>query len=258
MITCNLQGGLGNQMFQIAAASALAWRNEDEPIFDLERHDLPQQGRKAINYLDNIFRNVTFKENTSYSETYNEPHFSYKEIAYTKNMCLKGYFQSEKYFKDCEKEIKKMFKPSLQTKQYIEEKYGKDLNKKATSIHIRRGDYITIPDFNPLCTPKYYAEAIKKLPKTDIYMVFSDDKEWCKNIFKKGNFKIIEEEDYIDLYIMSMCKNNIIANSSFSWWSAWLNSNEHKKIAAPKNWFHSSKEELYNTQDLIPDNWLLL
>ena len=162
MITCNLQGGLGNQMFQIAAASALAWRNEDEPIFDLERHDLPQQGRKAINYLDNIFRNVTFKENTSYSETYNEPHFSYKEIAYTKNMCLKGYF------------------------------------------------------------------------------------------------KIIEEEDYIDLYIMSMCKNNIIANSSFSWWGAWLNSNEHKKIAAPKNWFHSSKEELYNTQDLIPDNWLLL
>ena len=103
---------------------------------------------------------------------------------------------------------------------------------------------------------------IDHFDKPEIIVVNNNSTDESMNIvhmFKKGNFKIIEgEEDYIDLYLMSMCKNNIIANSSFSWWGAWLNENSDKQVVAPKGWFHEIEMATHDTRDLIPENWIVI
>tara|TARA_Y100000296_G_C5144388_1_gene242889 strand:+ start:269 stop:1030 length:762 start_codon:yes stop_codon:yes gene_type:complete len=250
-----LQGGLGNQMFQIAATSALAWRNNDDAIFDLSKHYLPLQGRKAFNYTNNIFRSVEFSESVHPSHIYKEPHHHYEAIPYRKDVTLFGYFQSEKHFSDYSEEVKELFSPSEATKQYINEKYGELLSGEVASIHVRRGDYLKFKNIHPTCTEEYYTQAMATLPENTNYMIFSDDPEWCLKNFSMKHFKVVEgEEDYVDMYLMSMCKNNIIANSSFSWWAAWLNKNDDKIVIAPKVWFGPDGPK--GDHDLLPNNWM--
>ena len=131
---------------------------------------------------------------------------------------------------------------------------------------MRRGDYISIEENNRLygvCTEKYYADAIKKIIDKfsgATFYVFSDEPEWFKNNVKTNcSIEYVthnqDENSYEDLILMSLCKHNIIANSSFSWWGAWLNENPEKIVIAPKNWF---KDRSKNTKDLIPEKWLQL
>ena len=255
MITTQLQGGLGNQMFQIAAASALALRNDDVAIFDLENHHLPLQGRKAFNYTENIFRSVNFDSSLPVAIIYKEPNHHYEELPYRENMMLFGYFQSEKYFADYSEEIKELFSPSEETKQYINDKYGELLSGEVASIHIRRGDYLKFKNIHPTCTKEYYTQAMSELPEDTKYMIFSDDPDWCLENFDMKHFKVVEnEKDYIDMHLMSMCKNNIIANSSFSWWAAWLNKNNDKIVIAPKVWF--GPDAPGSDRDLLPNSWM--
>ena len=135
MISCKLQGGLGNQMFQIAASAALAMRNNDKFCYDLKGHYLPFQGKKAENYVDNIFRKIVFSLDIDKRNIYKEPKHSYSKIAYSKaflkysskiaysnNLFLVGYFQSEKYFSDKEKEIRHLFSIDSHTENFINEK----------------------------------------------------------------------------------------------------------------------------------------
>ncbi len=255
MITAKLQGGLGNQMFQIAAASALAWRNDDVAVFDLNNHYLPLQGRKAHNYADNIFRGIEFNDSVRPSYVYREADHTYQQIPYKENMSLFGYFQSAKYFEDYSNKIKELFSPDDTTRQYLTDKYGELLDTNTASIHIRRGDYLKFKNIHPTCTREYYVEAMTFLPGDTNYMIFSDDPEWCLRNFNMKRFKVIEgEEDYVDMHLMSMCKNNIIANSSFSWWAAWLNENNDKTVIAPKVWFGPDGPS--GDHDLIPSNWM--
>ena len=270
MISGKLQGGLGNQMFQIAASAALAMRNNDEFCYDLEDHYLPFQGKKADNYVDNIFRKIVFSSDIDKSNIYKESKRSYSKIAYSiaflkyfskiaysNNLFLVGYFQSEKYFSDKEKEIRYLFSIDSHTENFINEKYGRLLTKRTTSIHIRRKDYLKFKDIHPVCKKEYYLEAIKYLPEAEKYLIFSDDIEWCRENFRNKCFKIISgEKDYIDLFLMSYCDNNIIANSSFSWWGAWLNSKPDKRIVAPKAWFGPGVT--HDTRDIIPNGWKII
>ena len=254
MITSALQGGLGNQMFQIAAAAAIAWRNDDAPVFDLDNHYLPLQGRKASNYVNNIFRNVDFKENLDIKSVYREPHHHYSKILYYENLCIIGYFQSEKYFSDYGDKIKELFSLPKKDNDYLSEKYGKTLSLKTTSIHIRRGDYLQFSNIHPSCGQEYYSKAMKNIPDTEKFIIFSDDPQWCKENFRGERFLVVEgEEDYIDMHLMSRCDNNIIANSSFSWWAAWLNNNPQKNIIAPAKWFGDDGPQ--DEQDMLPENW---
>ena len=254
MISAHLQGGLGNQLFQIAAATALARRNKDVALFNLKYHDLPMQGRKAHCYLDNILRNVYFTKNFKPSHYYHESSFCYTPIEYRKGITIKGYFQSEKYFSDQKDLIRKMFSVDDTTKQQILEKYGTTLARQPVSLHVRRGDYLTEPDFMITQTRKYYNKAIETFSPDTTYLVFSDDIEWSKEQFPEENFLFAENnEDYVDLYLMSMCAHNIMTNSSFSWWAAWLNENKEKRVIAPSQWF--AKRVNYNTSDLIPERW---
>jgi hypothetical protein len=254
MVTCELMGGLGNQLFQIATTTALALRNNDTACFDIDGHRIGLQGRNASEYLTNVYSKLLNKKIES-SDVFNENGFDYKEIEYKENLKIVGYFQSEKYFSDYKKEINELFQPNEDIKTYILQKYGNILDKNTCSIHIRHGDYLMFPNHHPPCSVNYYNKAMEYFDNT-LFLIFSDDINWCKTIFKGDNFIFIENElDYIDLYIMSMCKNNIMANSSFSWWGSWLNNNENKKIIVPSKWFGIAYSNM-KTDDLYTNKMI--
>jgi hypothetical protein len=257
MISCFLQGGLGNQMFQIAAAVSLALDNNQPVAFDFKKHYLPLQGRPASVYDKTVFRNIINKQGIITERIFEESDNTYKKIPHGEGVTLSGYFQSEKYFVNHKEKIRELFAPSDEIRRYIEEKYSRHLIEEATSIHIRRGDYLRFKDVHPPCSSDYYVQAMSLFPKTTKYLIVSDDPKWCSKVFKSNNYKIVEgEEDYVDLYLMSMCKNNIIANSSFSWWGAWLNNCCDKKVVAPNKWFGSASQN--NTKDLFPAAWIIV
>lgn len=259
MITCEIWGptehvnhGLGNQMFCIAATKALAWRNQDGAVFEQSSHQVP--------YRDNVFRKLTWGQ-INIKSIYKEGELDvglYRNIPYKKNMCLQGFFQSEKYFLDFKKEIKDLFGINSVNLDYIKKEYG-DIINNSISIHIRRQDYMETQQFHPLCTIEYYKEAIDSFDNGKYrFLVFSDDIEWCKNNFIGEKFIFLNDKDYIDLWLMSLCEHNIIANSTFSWWGAWLNKNPHKKVISPKKWFGPAYTDINNSidRDLIPEKWI--
>jgi hypothetical protein len=253
MLSCNLFGGLGNYLFQVAATHSLSIDNNDFCVFnDKNSYTV----HKHFNtYTSNIFSNLKISEE-NFTLLYNEPFFQFKKIPYQKNLKLSGYFQSEKYFNHNRNSILDLFSIDDNSKNYIKNKYDDILNKKTCSVHVRRGDYLNLPNHHPVCSLDYYNKTIEMMD-VDLFLVFSDDIEWCRKNFIGDKFIFIDENpDYIDIWLMSLCDNNIIANSSFSWWGAWLNQNENKTVIAPKQWFGSAIQ--HNTNDLIPETWLRL
>tara|TARA_R110002096_G_scaffold78683_1_gene185109 strand:+ start:4828 stop:5601 length:774 start_codon:yes stop_codon:yes gene_type:complete len=257
MITSYLQGGLGNQLFQISAAISLALDMGTEPVFDIKNHDLPKQGRRCDKYLETIFRNIKFSSNLSIKQVYHEPHFHYKKIDPAPNMCLVGYFQSEKYFQKHADYIREAFSIDGKTEEVINKKYGSILKNAPVAVHVRRGDYLQLIDAHPPCSVEYYEKAMASFPDGTTFLMFSDDISWCKENFLRDNVVFIEKnEDIIDFYLIYMCNDVILSNSSFSWWAAWLNNNENKRIIAPRRWF--GKAMAHNTRDLIPNQWEMM
>jgi len=254
VITSQLQGGLGNQMFQIAAATALGHRHGVETVFNFKNHYLPLQGRKAKNYQNSVFSRLKIDDELIVSNVYREVGHSFSDISYTSgSLCLLGYFQSEKYFLNFSKQIRELFSCTAEIESYLNKKYNSIFEKKTTSIHIRRGDYLKFSDVHPSCGKEYYTKAME-IADADLYVIFSDDPLWCSDNFKGSKFLVVDgEEDYTDMYLMSKCNNNIIANSSFSWWSAWLNNNENKVVIAPKKWFGDRGPQDYH--DIVPSDW---
>ena len=135
------------------------------------------------------------------------------------------------------------------------EKLKKKINGKSISLHVRRTDYVTSNGFHPVQTVEYYNKAIETIGSYDQILVFSDDINWCKENLNYDNVLFVENQDNLeDMWLMSLCDHNIIANSSFSWWGAWLNQNKDKIVIAPKNWFGSQSN--LNDLDIIPNNWV--
>lgn len=261
-VTITLQGGLGNYMFQIAAAHAYGLKHNKKPVLTI--NDSVVIHKPLNTYKDNVLSNVIFSDSKSGNFfAYNEEGFHYAEIPKIEgNVILNGYFQSEKYFKDYSEDIKKLFSYPKEIAEKILNKlvdsgiYSSHIN--TCSIHIRRGDYLNSPNHHPAQNMNYYMKAIKKMPKDSVFIVFSDDIEWCKSNFPDlpEKFKFIEGgKDFEDLFMMSMCKNNIICNSTFSWWAAWLNNNPNKTVVVPEKWFGPAYAH-YNTQDLYCENWI--
>lgn len=274
MITSKLRGGLGNQMFQIAAALSLGKDLGIEVAFDHNQHYLPNQGNKSTDYSENIFRNINFINTIKISSIYKERNFYYNypmtrifkiQLFISKyvnglvnnNLQLDGYFHSYKYFSNNKKYIRKVFSIDEISNKIISDKYIGILDQNPAFIHVRRGDYLKFKDKYPPCSLEYYYSAINEFDIDKIFFVFSDDISWCRKNFLGERFIIIENNpDYIDLYLMSKCSGSIIANSSFSWWGAWLNNNHNNIVFAPKEWF--GHNEPYNTKDLIPGEWKTL
>ena len=258
VVSCRLMGGLGNIMFQIASAYSVSIRDNKEMICDTRDMMIPH--KPYTFYTDNIFRKVNFSNSLSNLKHIGECGFHYCQIPNIDgNVKLVGHFQSEKYFIDHRNELLELFEIDNETNTRLLEKYGDILNKDTCSIHIRRGDYLGLQNHHPIQPIEYYQRAIQIVGKEKHFLVFSDDIEWCKENFDFLPSKtfISGNHDYEDLYLMSMCQNNIIANSTFSWWGAWLNKNENKQVIIPSKWFGISNSHL-NTNDLYCDKWIKL
>jgi hypothetical protein len=260
VITIRPMGGVGNYMFQIATAYSYSKKFSKDLVVNFDDAIKVHQSIKS--YLDNVFFNV-FKFASSEKRTYSvlkENGFHYTELPYLKgNVLLDGYYQSEKYFREFDKDIKTLFSFPQSIVGSVKEKYKFPLSKESCSIHVRRGDYVGQPQNHPTQGIGYYMKAAKKVGVDKIFLVFSDDIQWCKDNFPEmDNFIFIEgNKDYEDLFLMSKCTHNIICNSSFSWWAAWLNENPNKVVVAPKMWFGSAYAH-FDTKDLYCENWIVI
>lgn len=279
MVIVKLIGGLGNQMFQYAIGRNLSIKNKTSLYLDLSQL---LYRNETLNYTFRNFELNVFDtpfcivKNSflakAYRKIYNsivpsqyitESNHFYNSsvIDLTGNIYLDGYWQNEKYFKGIDTTIRKDFtfknKPNEINKEYID----RIKSTNAVSIHFRRGDYITNSEarsYQGICTEEYYLNAIKHINQTvrsPHFFIFSDDIDWVKQNFPlRNNYSFIEfnkgRYSFEDMRLMSLCKHNIIANSSFSWWGAWLNANKNKIIISPTQWFTLAKTEI------VPPEWI--
>ena len=246
-------------MFQYAYGKHLSYKYNTDIRFDIRFYVLNTTPKREF-LLDKFTNTFT---NTDINVSLIEPvyqifdDFNYRELSNPVgcNYYLDGYWQSEKFFKESEHLIREDFRPSKEIVEKISNTPFLDTN--TISLHVRRGDYITSNGYHPVQSIEYYQKAIEKIGKYDYIFVFSDDIQWCKDNLKFNNMIFMDGfTDVEDLYLMSMCKHNIIANSSFSWWGAWLNSNPNKIVIAPNKWFGDRAN--LNESDIIPINWIRL
>lgn len=223
------------------------------------------QGRRSFRFAGKALLQGT-QEITGDPKVYKEPHFHFDRNFFyqTDNVYLDGYWQSERYFKDIEEIIRNEFTfkiPPLGKNKGVAEQIA---SCESVSIHVRRGDYVNdlkISEIHGNCGLTYYREAVKKISqmiRAPHFFIFSDEPGWARKNLRLGQpAMFVDHNDtnksYEDLRLMSQCKHHIIANSSFSWWGAWLHINPEKIVIAPKKWFRSDDKD---TKDLIPDSWL--
>jgi hypothetical protein len=288
MIIVKLMGGLGNQMFQYAAGRCLSHLHNTELKLDLSFLNADTQNKytkrdfaldvfnvnssfatgediRRFNPLERgkITRTLMRKLPILYSKLIaNESgHAFMKEFySYPKDVYLNGYWQSEYYFEPVQEILRKEFTLKEAPGGVNAELAERIRNSNSVSLHIRRGDYVNnqeVNKFHGTCSLEYYRQAIEFLKaKGDIELfVFSDDIQWAKENLEadKINFVAQNNPGYIDMHLMSVCKHNIIANSSFSWWGAWLNPNPTKVVVAPLKWFAAPGP---HTPDIYPKNWV--
>lgn len=248
----------------MAAASAVAWDNGVHPYFPeldpnspLYQHVFfrcnPHLPKK------NLFRIFQFEKDIKKpSFSWKEPSYSYHPIPYKKNMKIKGYFQSEKYFAHHRQELLELFSPHPDDLVYIEQKYGPFLSHPQTvGIQLRYYKWEFPTDtLYPQYGKEYLEAAMSLFPPASLFIVSSNNipfakesiPQWAKHVIFLEN-----EPNYIDLFILSRCKHNIITNSSFGWWAAWLNENPNKVIIRPSDWING-----YPCQDVCPESWISL
>ena len=282
-IKIKLSGGLGNQMFQFATGYAVAKKNKVRLSLDLKYINKRQlfNGFELENVF-NIYSKISFlNKQLNYKSfnfsvilnifeksfyNFNEPHYHYskKILDLPKHSFLDGYWQSELYFKDYANEIREIysFSPNLNKENNL---IINDINNNnSISIHVRRGDFLLKQNNNHDTNLKeYYLKAINdssKFFKNPKFFIFTDDPSWVsENFILNHSYNVVDinhgSKSFLDMYLMSLCQINIIANSSFSWWGAWLNNNKDKIIYAPKNWFN---DKLICTDDLFPKSWIVI
>ncbi len=278
----SFKGGLGNQMFQYAFYRMLEQKGKCVKA-DLLHYLLP--GSRDFE-LKKVFPRVKlqrasgkkvcrYKKLTPYTEekigqVYLEPDimngvetFADKRLMRNdlKNGYFMGYFQSRVFPEAVEKELREeyVFESILDKKLAGLVKWFRE--KEIVGVHVRRGDYLKCPPiYGNICTIGYYRNAIQIIQKkvsNAIFCFFSDDIEWVKKNLKKEDAIYVEKTEFkeyhnwYDMYLMSLCKHNIIANSSFSWWGAWLNNNENKIVVAPKRWVNADA-----VKDICPEGWI--
>lgn len=244
-------GRLGNQLFQIASTIGVATKNGARYVFPHWRYS---------KYFERRLARVSNKEEL---ELYEETTLLYQDIRLQSSTDLVGYFQSEKYFKHCSDLIRHTFTLKSGYRNYVSRKYG-DVLRGSCSVHVRRGDYLTAHT-HVVQDLQYYEKAFAYFDSRTKFVVCSDDVQWCKKHFSGEEFIFIEGElDIIDLHVMSRCSHNIIANSSFSWWSAWLNDNATKRVLAPMSWFPGTRPSTAGGPghrkicDLLPETWITI
>ena len=285
MVIARLNGGLGNQMFQIALGTVLEiigknvlYDNYDIitrenvsnmtkacDVFDLNlkyanEDQVAKMSDKNNSVFNRIRRKVLGRKETHYYEKV-EGQLDNK-IFKLENAYLDGFWQTEKYFFEYKREIYDLFRfKSINDKCNLEFIDSINNTEVSISIHIRLGDYETDQNkkvFGGICTKDYYIKSINYFMErynNPVFYIFSNDKKFLNDYRMKCKFFIVDCNDeknaWKDMYLMSICKHNIIANSSFSWWGGYLNKYEHKTIIAPKKWLN-----IHDMPEICPDSWV--
>ncbi len=292
MIITRLSGGMGNQMFQYAAGRALAlkhgvqlgldlsflldrsarkhftFRNFNLDVFNIEDHivephQVPWQYRKHLRGVLGLYADTFRRRFLKSSGT--EKHFTFDSsvLSLGPDAYLEGYWQSPKYFED----IKNIIRQDFTLKEILPEPVEllrKEINNNASvCVHIRRGDFVGNA-LHDVVSADYYGKAIACIEadqKVEKVYVFSDDIEWCKNNILFSQPTTFVGPEYAGkkaeghLALMSACRHFVIANSSFSWWAAWLGDHPDKVVIAPARWF---ADPAIDTSDLLPEEWIRL
>jgi hypothetical protein len=267
-------GRLGNQMFQFAATVGIARKANQVFAFPKENTEVPsvedfKDGVRREVYFDlpkyfpNVERTLQPLEEIQTYHVAQEPYFHFCPDLFTvpDQTNLMGYFQTEKYFEHCSDLILGYFQFDKEIKKQAENNFPYFPSKvEYVSIHLRRGDYAGLQQFHPVMDADYYFDAMTQFMDGDYcFLIFSDDIQYAKELFgEQENIIYIEGNDpEVDMCMMTMCDHNVIANSSFSWWGAWLNDNTNKKVVAPKRWFGPAYKHVHNTKDLYPQSWII-
>jgi hypothetical protein len=287
MVTVKLFGGLGNQMFQYAFSLSYSkkgrqlkyhvnsveyshFKGNCELTNAFPTLQLIMAGKRDFFfYMESFFdkkRNekiFRLKSDRYYIEETNEEEFTLiKDVHDRDNIYLSGYWQHEGYFKEFRKELKKVFffekfkDGDLWNKSLAE----KIIHSNSVSVHVRLGDYLQ-STVHKVLTMNYYVQAIElinsKISNAEFF-IFSDDEHFVTRYFFDKGMTIVNCNKHIDSYkdmqLMGMCRHNIIANSTFSWWAAWLNDNHDKIVVSPKQWFNNDKD----ISGLLLNDWIKL
>lgn len=287
----NILGGLGNQMFQYALALALQYKCKDMsevridprafrgyPIhngYELKRIfnvEIPEATISEVMKVAYPYLNYRIWQLCRLLPKRSTMKYEWKSMAYdesvlidTRDRYLIGYWQTERYFRSIRNEILKAFAFPSFTSNSQNETLSKELQqRRSIAVHIRRGDYLKISNTSGICTIDYYKKAIAYMQgasSPELFAIFSDDIDWCMEqfgaIIGNADTRFVNwnkgKESYRDMQLMSLCKHNIIANSSFSWWGAWLNNNPNKIVIAPSRWMNSE-----GWSEIIPKDWITI
>ena len=281
MIITKIKGGLGNQLFQYAVGRAVALHHKvplklDTTIFETYKlhngYRLDQFAIQAEIAADNEIINLKGRNNVLFSALrkagfvkrksyFKEKRSSYFDVSVFKNnfVYLDGYWQNELYFSDIRELLLKELSPNSSMNDLGCAYLDSIKKSNSVSIHVRRGDYLNLKNINVLDVDYYFkaVDYIRKIIGKPTFYIFSDDLDWCKSslsflddcVYMEGTQTEID-----DLKLMSFCQHNIIANSSFSWWGAWLNQNPNKTVIAPKDWLLNDP----GSSNVILSDWVKL
>lgn len=250
MISTTLIGGIGNNLFQSATAFAFGLKYKVDVVLPTTIENPHYEGQQV-----HRFPGLKYSDNIIPLPTFSEQQFHYKPLPFMDFVNLYGYFQSHRYFNDYRKELLEALAIPYEKKEGW------------CSVHVRRQDYITKPDVHPAVTKEYLYEAMDYVfDQTGggvTFEIYSDDTAWCSHVlamppFNKFHKKIYSGENEMEALQKMSCNQNIItANSSFSWWAAYLNQNPDKIVVSPRKWF-GLEQSRNNTRDLYLPNSIIL
>jgi hypothetical protein len=235
----SLLGQLGNRMFEVATAYAVAWDNNADAYFP--------DFTPNPDYAHIFFRCKIIPPSSKVEFEWATSAHGYQPIPFHPNMRISGYCQSEKYFLRYRDRILKLFAPRKDDLKYIKRKYNKILDhQNSVSVHLRYY-YAEKPNEDQFIQydREYFEKAMSLFPKDSLFVVTSDNIEFARRNIPtdRGEVIFIEHEPfYIDFFLQSLCKHNIISNSTFSWWSAWLNQNPSKIVVRPRDWIRGEPD----------------
>jgi len=261
MITYNrlgLNGRFGNQLFQFSGTIGIAEKNGFDVTFPTNRNGQRQSLSDGNNFIARVdivncfdINPKYFKDGVWVNNRRVERHFHFDEtlMSVGDDTNIDGYLQTEKYFLHCKEKILGL----LKFKEHIREvamSYLPEVDNRLVSVHVRRKDYLTIPDVHPFVGLYYLQRAMAEFDDVH-FMICSDDYDWCNGQWGEvDNCTVVKSPShFIDFCILSMCDDHIISNSSFSWWSSYLSESEDKRVIAPSTWF-GPRYAGYNTNDI--------
>ncbi len=251
-------GLLANQMFQVAATVGIARRNGlDYVLPPWEPARWLQSPPPQVTALPGDLPEIRERD------------FAYQEIRVQHSATLLGYFQSEKYFAHCREEIRRLFTPLPELVAELGRRFGPLLARPHCALHVRRGDYVGSPYWADLAASDYYERAMARFGSDTRFLVFSNDVPFCRARFDAARCALVEGLDaWGSLVLMSLCRAHIIANSSFSWWGAWLHAEPEATVVAPRAWFAGPYADpaipfspgpphrgFHDTRDVVPERW---